>query len=209
MKLNEFGFNAACQISLWCILQVFGSIAAQIKISNTNLISQYSISQFLPLNTTFILLSFSLTFIPSLNLFGSIFLSELSISKMKSNVMMILYKRSFFLYLMLMGIMIIFLTDVNIMHINIIPILVLILQIGFMVFLAWIKPYSNSLHVHTISLFTCHFVFLIFLIFINIVNVFRNIEETTVLLVGYFILGCCGIIIVLTIVRLYYEYRYG
>ncbi len=36
-----------------------------------------------------------------------------------------------------------------------------------------------------------------------------RIDEIIILILGFFITGCCGLLIILTGFRLYYELRYG
>jgi hypothetical protein len=52
-------------------------------------------------------------------------------------------------------------------------------------------------------------VYTVFLAFINLINMVDEIDEILVIMLGYFITGCCGFLMLLTGVRLYYELRYG
>jgi hypothetical protein len=88
-------------------------------------------------------------------------------------------------------------------------VLVLIIQILYTLTLIVIHPYKQSLRVHTITLLIYQVVYIVFLIGINLINLVNDLDELFILSLGYFITGCCGLLIVLTGLRLYYELRYG
>ena len=72
-----------------------------------------------------------------------------------------------------------------------------------------IDPYQQSLNIHKYGLFLCQGVYLVFLIGINFINFVGIRNEIISLIIVYTILVFCGIIIIFTVIRLYYEYRYG
>lgn len=90
-----------------------------------------------------------------------------------------------------------------------VSVLALIIHIFYVALLIYIKPYELSLTIHTVGLFTCNIIYLIFLLFINIINFVDDIPDMMTLIFGFLTLGAIVVIIGLTIVRLYYEYRYG
>ena len=90
-----------------------------------------------------------------------------------------------------------------------VSVFVLMIHIVYMVILKIIDPYQQSLNVHKYGLFLCQSVYLVFLIVINCINIVGIKTEIISLAIVYTILVLCGIIIVFTIIRLYYEYRYG
>jgi hypothetical protein len=88
-------------------------------------------------------------------------------------------------------------------------VIALIVHLVYVVLIFYIYPYKMSLTIHSIGLFTCLVLYGLFLLFINVINFVDKVDEISVLIMGYFMLGGCALIIVLAIVRLYYEYRYG
>lgn len=71
------------------------------------------------------------------------------------------------------------------------------------------QPYRECLRIHTIGIVYNRLVYLGFLVFVNIKNLFPNIEELIMLVMVYFVILGLAVVIILSIVRLYYEYRYG
>ena len=118
------------------------------------------------------------------------------------------YKQVYFIYMSVMGFMVFFTNQDNLLGVPI-SVLVLLVQLIYILILVLINPYQMSLKIHTIGLFTCQIVFTVFIIFINIINFSSSIDELVILVLAYFILGCCLVIIVFTAIRLYYEYRFG
>lgn len=51
--------------------------------------------------------------------------------------------------------------------------------------------------------------YLVDLIVINMLNLLPHVDEFIIIGLGYLIIGSIGILILLTVVRLYYEIRYG
>ena len=85
----------------------------------------------------------------------------------------------------------------------------MLLHVLFMASLIRIDPYRQSLRIHTVSLLANNAVFLVFLMVINLINYVNDLDSLIVLMLAYFVTGCCVCQIVLTFVRLYYELRYG
>jgi len=101
-----------------------------------------------------------------------------------------------------------FFNDMTLYHLPI-SILILVLQVIYTLILVLIHPYRQSLRIHTVTLFINQGVYIVFLIAINLINLVNSLDEIFVLILGYFITGCCGMLMILTGVRLYYELRYG
>ena len=119
-----------------------------------------------------------------------------------------MYKRSLFLYLMLMGSFITFFNDNKLMGLP--PsTYALFFQVFYLTYLIRTNPYRQCLRIHALVLYINHSLYLIFLVVINLVNFILNIDEIVILGLGYLLTGSCGCLVVLSIVRLYYEYRYG
>jgi hypothetical protein len=60
-----------------------------------------------------------------------------------------------------------------------------------------------------VGMITNHVIYLVFLIVINAVNYIDSIHHDISLLFGYTMLGLCVLSILISIIRLYYELRYG
>jgi hypothetical protein len=107
------------------------------------------------------------------------------------------------------GIIIFFFNDLQIANLIPISLFVLILNLGFILILLKIKPYKQSLRIHQVSLIINHLLYAVFMVIINLINFLDTIKEIIILCLGYFIAGCVGMLILLTILRLYYEIRFG
>ena len=120
-----------------------------------------------------------------------------------------LYKKVLLVYLVLMGFLIMNLHTLLDFPYFYCSTLALVVHLIYMIILFRIKPYQLSLNVHSYGLNINQLVVLIVLAFVNLLNYIENLNEILVLALGYFIIGvCCGII-VLSGVRLFYEYKYG
>ncbi len=51
--------------------------------------------------------------------------------------------------------------------------------------------------------------YLVFLAFINLINFTSSINDLLILILGYFVVACAYSLIILVIVRYYYEIRFG
>ena len=143
-----------------------------------------------------------------MNNFGNIFLGSETMKKILQKPEEQIYKKLIVAYLLVMGFLVFFFNSVIIYSLPI-SVIALLLQIIYIIALIMIHPYKQSLRVHSITLLINQCVFLVFLIFINLINFVKDIDEILVLMMGYFITGCCGVLVLLTAVRLYYELRYG
>ena len=72
-----------------------------------------------------------------------------------------------------------------------------------------IKPYKQALRIHSVTLYFNQFLYFVFLVVINLINLIDVIDDFLVLCFGYFVIGCVYLLILLTVIRLYYEIRYG
>ena len=97
-----------------------------------------------------------------------------------------------------MGCLIIFFNNVTVFKTPI-SLFVLAVQTAYTIALIAIHPYRQSLRVHTVTLLINQTVYIVFLVAINLINLVDSIDETLVLILGYFITGCCGLLIVLTV----------
>lgn len=88
-------------------------------------------------------------------------------------------------------------------------VVVLLIHTFHIVYLYLIDPYKQSLKVHTVGMMFNNFVYFLFLIIINVINYSEDIHPDATLALGYTIIFCCFISIVITLVRLYYELKYG
>lgn len=75
------------------------------------------------------------------NLFGNILMSELTLGKIKERMMELNYKRWYFLYLNVMGWMILGFNELNVKNIVPISLFVLFVHILYMVILYKLDPY--------------------------------------------------------------------
>lgn len=88
-------------------------------------------------------------------------------------------------------------------------VVVLVIQMVHMVCLYLIDPYKQSLKVHSVGIIFNNIVYFIFLVIINVINYTDDIHKDLALGLGYGIIVLGSISIIITIVRLYYELRYG
>lgn len=75
--------------------------------------------------------------------------------------------------------------------------------------MAKIDPYRQSLSIHKVGLIISNVLFFVYLAVINLINYVKNLDNLIILLLGYVITFGCGLVIIMTLVRLYYELRYG
>lgn len=94
----------------------------------------------------------------------------MTLGKLKERPMEINYKRAFFIYLLVVGFLILFANDFRIIKIVPMSVIVLLIHLIYVCMLAYINPYKLSLRIHTVGLFTCQGVYGMFLVFINIIN---------------------------------------
>ncbi len=120
----------------------------------------------------------------------------------------IIYKRALFLYLLLFGFLIFFFNKIKFLSISISAVM-LLAQILFIIIIISINPYRQSLRIHTVTLLINHGVYTIFLVVLNIINFVEKVDEIIILGMGYLIMVSCFVVMVLSIIRIYYQYRYG
>lgn len=116
-----------------------------------------------------------------------------------------MYKRILAIYLGVVGVLVCFFNDLYAEPINLhMSAVVLAIQILFIILLIIIKPYKQSLKVHTFGLLLNATMYLLFLVVINIINYVDNFTTETYLIFGFFVTFLCSVSIILTILRLYY-----
>lgn len=142
------------------------------------------------------------------NHFRNMFLSIKTMEKIQERPEELLYKKMLFIYLTIMGVLIYFYNDIKI---SMVPMSVICIAVHtfYFVFLIIIRPYKQALRIHSVALYFNQFLYFVFLVVINLINLVDFIDDFIVLCFGYFVVGCVYFMILLTIVRLYYEIRYG
>ncbi len=143
-----------------------------------------------------------------LNHFKNAFLSRKTVKKFEERPEELLYKKFLFIYLLVIGALIFFWNNVKIVYVPI-SALVLAFHSIYAISLLFIKPYKQSLRIHSFTLYINQLLYFCFLVVINLINFLDTLEEFILLCLGYGITGWVGILIILTFVRLYYEIRYG
>ncbi len=118
------------------------------------------------------------------------------------------YRMALFLYLLVIGLIVCFFNCKKMGPIYF-SVIALAVEIAFMLALIKIKPYRQSLKVHTVTLFFNNGVVLVFLIVINLLNYVKDLDEVYVLGLEFFFTGASGVVLFLTFVRFYYDLRYG
>jgi hypothetical protein len=155
-----------------------------------------------------VVLSITVIILINLNNYFNIFLCEESIRKINLKAEEKLYKKVLFAYFCIIGSLIMFFNEITLVNMPM-SVFVLALQIIYTIALIVIHPYKQSLRVHSITLLINQMVFIVFLVFINLINLIKDMNELLIIILGYFITGCCGFLMILTGVRLYYELRFG
>lgn len=140
--------------------------------------------------------------------FSNMWLSNISMKDINDRLEELKYKKEFFAYLMVVGFYIFFMNDMESDGIYC-SAAVLIIHIAHMVLIYIIDPYKQSLKVHTVGLMFNNFVYLVYLVIINVINYSEDIHNDVTLGLGYTVIVCCFISVIITLVRLYYELKYG
>jgi hypothetical protein len=210
-KVNEITFSVANQMSFWLVFPLISAVSAEFLIPNnqftfTDKDSQNSI--LVKARGQILLLSLIMVFCVIFNNFKNTWLSQESHKKLMEKPEEILYKNVLFLYLFLIGLIVCFFNCKQVGPVYF-SVIVMILHILFMLALIKIKPYKQSLKVHTVTIFINNGVVLVFLIVINLLNYVQDLDELFVLGLGFFLTGASGLIVTLTFVRFYYDLRYG
>lgn len=209
--LNQKSYNAVSHLAYWVILPFFSMLSAFLLINNKDV--QYS-SDFmdekmaLRLGKFIIVFTFPLILLVCLNNFVNFWLPLSKHIELEKKKEQIVYKRALFVYILLMGYLIFFFNKASLFGAPI-SLIVLLVQGVFLIAVSLINPYRQSLTVHTVTLFINHGVYTVFLVVVNLVNSLESLDERIVLWTGYFITFSCCVVMVLTLVRLYYEYWYG
>ena len=210
-KINQIAFWIANQICFWLIFPLMSAVSADFLIPN----NQFSFFDELDKNHLFartrgqiLLLSLFMIFFVSLNNFKNTWLSRSSEKQLLERVEELRYKNLLFIYLFVTGIIIFFFSSKRFG-----PVFssAIVCGLHFMYLLALIKinPYEQSLKVHTVTLFINNGIVMVFLIVINLLNYVDDLDEIFVLGLGYFLTGGCGLSLILSFIRFYYELRYG
>lgn len=198
-------------LSLWTFLPLLATVSAHVFISNqtVQVIHTSTIQEILdsvaPLAA---IVSISVLIFVSLNNFMNVFLCEETLMKINLKAEEKLYKQLFFVYLCTIGALIMFFNDIVLLKLPM-SVFVLALQVIYTVILIAIDPYKQSLRVHTVTLMINQCFLIVFLVFINLINLNKDMDELLIIILGYFMTGLCGLLMILTAVRLYYELRFG
>ncbi len=210
--VSEKMFWVVNHFSVWMILPIMSSLAAHLMIGN-NLVEQLTASgslssQILTFSPIIAVSSCFIIVFICMNNFKNTFLSQETLNKILLKPEEKTYKSCLVLYLCVFGFLILFFNEVVVYKIPM-SMFVFVLQILYTIALVVVHPYRQSLRVHTVTLLINQVVYAVFLAFINLINMVDEIDEILVIMLGYFIKGCCGFLMILTGVRLYYELRYG
>lgn len=210
-KLNEIAFSISNQISFWQIIPLILAVSAEFLIPNIQFTfiednSQHSI--LIKARGQILLISLIMILCVVLNNFKNAWLSLSSHNKLMEKPEELHYRRALFLYLLVIGLLVCFCNCKKIGPIYF-SVIVLAVHIVFMLALIKIKPYRQSLKVHTVTLFFNNGVVLVFLVVIYLLNYVEDLDEVFVLGFGFFLTGASGVILFLTFVRFYYDLRYG
>ncbi len=210
-KLNEITFSISNQICFWLILPLISAVSAEFLIPNNQFTfidenSQNSI--FIKARGQILLISLIMIFCVILNNFKNTWLSLTSHNKLLERPEELHYKQALFVYLLVIGLIVCFFNSKKVGPVYFSAI-ALAAHILFMLALVKIKPYKQSLKVHTVTLFINNGVVLAFLIVINLLNYVEELDEIFILGLGFFLTGVSGMVVCLTFVRFYYDLRYG
>lgn len=88
-------------------------------------------------------------------------------------------------------------------------VIVLLIHLIHMIVIFSINPYKMSLKVHTIGMLINNAIYLVFLVLINFINYMTKMQPAIAMFFGYAMIAFCLASIIVTIIRLYYELRYG
>lgn len=90
-----------------------------------------------------------------------------------------------------------------------VSVVLLFLAVIYLVFLILYRPYRYSFTVHTFTIIASQIIYMITLGLITLVNFEIEIEEDYLLIFCYTLLGFCIGIALLTVVRVYLDFRFG
>lgn len=86
---------------------------------------------------------------------------------------------------------------------------VLIGAVFYLVFLVIYRPYRLSLFIHDFTIILNHFMYILSLIIMNAANFNLKPPETYLLIFSYLMMGLSFAVIVLAVVRVFLDYKYG
>jgi hypothetical protein len=177
-KLNEITFSISNQISFWLILPLISAVSAEFLIPNNQFTfidenSQNSI--FIKARSQILLISLIMIFCVILNNIKNTWLSLTSHNKLLERPEELHYKQVLFVYLLVIGLIVCFFNSKKVGPVYFSAI-ALAVHIVFMLVLIKIKPYKQSLKVHTVTLFINNGVVLAFLIVINLLNYLEDLD---------------------------------
>lgn len=195
------------QVCFWSIFQLLSAVSVYININNSELIdikiSDNYESSLYKLGGVIFVISVFIIFVAGLTLMYNTVLHQLTMATFYKRICELEYKQLTFIYLLIMGYLIIFLNSTPIFTIPC-SAYVLVIHILYTGTILVRKPYQMSLTMHSIGLILNQIVYLIFLAFVNLINFADEFEEIYVLGLGYIILALCVVLLVLTIFRIYY-----
>jgi hypothetical protein len=143
-----------------------------------------------------------------LNNFKNLWLGIHTFKKLLERPEEMQYKRLLLVYIFIIGFLIFFFNEINIFRV-IASIIVLFIQAFYMIGIIMIDPYRQSLIIHKVGLLLSNGLLFLYLVVINLINYINDLDKIIVLLLGYMITFGCGLEMIITVVRLYYELRYG
>lgn len=156
-----------------------------------------------------VVVAFTFVTIAGINHFLNTLLSPLTVSKSSGRKCQLKYKQANFVYLVVIGFVIFFSNQLSFSHVHC-SLVVLIIHSFYIFVLYQINPYQKSLMIHTYGLYLNQLIYLLFLLYVNLVNFIGDaFPQVLSLIIVYFILATCFVLMAFTITRLYYEYRYG
>jgi hypothetical protein len=79
----------------------------------------------------------------------------------------------------------------------------------YLIFLIIYRPYRYSFTVHTLTIITNQLIYMLILGLITLINLEVKVEEDYLLMFCYTLLGFCFTIVLLTLVRVYLDFRFG
>ena len=195
-------------LSVWSILQILAALFLEALVSNKD-VEVISVGFLMSLRGLVCVMGGFFVAMIGMNRFKNVLLSQYTWGEICEKLEEHRYHQLNFVYLIVIGFLIFMFNEIRIFSVIPISLFVLIVHIAYMVLIKAIDPYKQSLNVHKYGLFLCQFTYLLFLIVINFINFVGIKVELISLVIVYLIFGLCVFIIVFTVVRLYYEYRYG
>jgi hypothetical protein len=118
------------------------------------------------------------------------------------------YKRVNVVYHFFLGILL-FLFNGETMNGVPISVLFLFIELGYIAYLCKLQPYKQCLRIHSVGLLFGRFIFVGFLGFITVKNMTENLEDIVMLGACYVVVASVLLLIIFSVIRLYYDLRYG